>query len=101
MGANLNFCRTALDTDGENGLLPDDVGVSCIVGVNNDHATCTNELRTGGGDDQFLTAVRGPLHIDELSLSLQSLDFCIGNGGAFNRIVDVGPKILDNFTALE
>jgi hypothetical protein len=48
MGSNFNFCGTTLDTDGENGLLTDKMGVSGIVRMDNYYTASTDEFWSGG-----------------------------------------------------
>ncbi len=73
--------------------MADQSSVSLVVRVNHHHATGANHLRARRGDDDLGTVVGLPTHVDEFCFTSHTFDFGIGDGRAFDGIVNVRPQV--------
>ena len=69
--------------------------------MDNHHATGADEFRACRRYHQFSAVFTGPTDIDEFRFPSNTLNFSIGDGGAFNGVVDVRSKVLNDVPFLE
>ena len=101
MSAYFDHGFTTVCRHGQGEGLTDEVAVSIIVGVNHDHTARTDHLWAGGRDDHLFPVFSLPADVHQLGFARDTLNFGIGDGRAFNRVVDVRAKVLDHGTLFE
>ena len=75
--------------------------VPFVIRMDDDDTARTDHFWPGGRDDKFFPVLTHPPHVNEFGFPRQALNFGIGDGRSFNRVVDVGPQILDDVAFLE
>ena len=77
------------------------VSVALVIRMDDDDTARTDHFWPGGRDDKFFSVLTHPPHVNEFGFPRQALDFGIGDGRPFNRVVDVGSQIFDDVAFLE
>ena len=101
MRAHFDHGLTTVCRHGQGEGLTDEVAVPVIVRVNHDHTARTDHLWSGGRDDHFFPVLCVPADVHQLGFARDPLNLGIGDGRAFNRVVDVWAKVLDHGTLFE
>ena len=81
--------------------MSDQVCVSLVFRMDNNNAACTNHFRPRGRNDEVGSIFAGPADIDQFGFAGQPFNLCIGDGGPFNGVVDVGAQIFNDVPFLE
>ena len=81
-------------------LLPDEVLVAIILGVNNNHAAA--QINSGRVVEMTSSVPSSQVHrTSPISSFVESFNLGIGDGRTFHRVVDVGSEVLNDVAFLE
>ena len=101
MRAHFDHGLTTVCRHGQGEGLTDEVAVPVIVRVNHDHTARTDHLWSGGRDDHLFAVLCVPADVNQFCFARDPLNFGIGDGRAFDRVVDVRAQVFDHGALFE